>query len=430
VSFKGKASSLISNMREKKKERAANIANSMSSNAVKEVSPEFDYVEKRDRVEVPNLATAEEETESKFADGPAEKNNQLSLWENTKGPACAGSRKDSVQGLSRNSLVMYQARSHVAASIELPQIGSQGISSWGFDVLDMSAEQCEAYVYHLFDQFGLIDEFELDKNVVIDFVGAILGKYREVDYHDYLHATQVVHQTGWLLLRTQSANDYIVLGLLLAALCHDVDHPGNNNGFEIQADTELARIYAYDSVLERHHCATALRVLHNDKLNVLKTLGRDDSFKVKSVLVHAILSTDMNEHSVLMGRLEELTPEVFDDIEEQSHNTQLTKCLIAAIIHTADLSTNAMDLGVAKRWGNKCLEEFKCQGEKEKEKGLVVTSFMENLVEDKDRCKIQFGFVKFVCKPWFLTMSKFEMFELDEPLANLNAVIGYYDEGQ
>jgi hypothetical protein len=82
----------------------------------------------------------------------------------------------------------------------------------------------------------------------------------------------------------------------------------------------------------------------------------------------------------------------------QAFNTELTKVLIAAIIHTADISTNCMDIEASKRWGDKVLEEFRKQGAEEERRGMPVTSFMANLNTDKEKAKVQFGFVKFVVK--------------------------------
>lgn len=51
--------------------------------------------------------------------------------------------------------------------------------------------------------------------------------------------------------------------MLISALTHDVDHPGNNNDFEIKTGSELALRYNNKSVLENYHCYVLFSKLRN-----------------------------------------------------------------------------------------------------------------------------------------------------------------------
>lgn len=64
--------------------------------------------------------------------------------------------------------------------------------------------------------------------------------------------------------------DIGIFALLFAALMHDVDHPGNNNEFEINSKSPLALIYNDTSVLESHHASLAFRLLEKEDLNFMK----------------------------------------------------------------------------------------------------------------------------------------------------------------
>ncbi|GMH92895.1 hypothetical protein TL16_g12483 [Triparma laevis f. inornata] len=185
------------------------------------------------------------------------------------------------------------------------EIAGPPVSAWAFNVIDLSPLQCEAYVYFLLEQFGLVESLKLNQQKTSNFIGTVLNSYRKVDYHNIHHATQVVHQTGWMLLRA-GCDDLRSLGLLIAALAHDVDHPGNNNAFEASSESELAIRYSYDRILERHHSATALRILSKEHCNLLDTdtLTSDDVKKIKMIIVNAILATDMNIHTSLLADLE------------------------------------------------------------------------------------------------------------------------------
>ncbi|GMH71204.1 hypothetical protein TrLO_g8583 [Triparma laevis f. longispina] len=306
------------------------------------------------------------------------------------------------------------------------EIAGPPVSAWAFNVIDLSPLQCEAYVYFLLEQFGLVESLKLNQQKTSNFIGTVLNSYRKVDYHNIHHATQVVHQTGWMLLRA-GCDDLRSLGLLIAALAHDVDHPGNNNAFEASSESELAIRYSYDRILERHHSATALRILSKEHCNLLDTdtLTSDDVKKIKMIIVNAILATDMNIHTSLLADVDALPKHAFENIEGTSSNKM--DALMATIIHTADLSTNCLALETAKTWGERCLAEFKHQASKEKELGLPITPFMAQLETESEQAKTQYGFCAFVIRPWFTAISKLTIFDMTEAMHNLGKVIRHYD---
>jgi hypothetical protein len=45
------------------------------------------------------------------------------------------------------------------------------------------------------------------------------------------------------------------IGAIVAAISHDVDHPGFNNNFLVNTKDEIALLYNDQSVLENHHVA-------------------------------------------------------------------------------------------------------------------------------------------------------------------------------
>ena len=51
-------------------------------------------------------------------------------------------------------------------------------------------------------------------------------------------------------------SDLEILSLFVACLCHDLDHRGTNNSFQMTSGSLLAALYSSEgSVMERHHLA-------------------------------------------------------------------------------------------------------------------------------------------------------------------------------
>ena len=65
------------------------------------------------------------------------------------------------------------------------------------------------------------------------------------------------------------------LSLLVACLCHDLDHMGFNNDFMVRSKTPVAALYS-SSVLERHHFMQALVLLKMPGLDIFSHLPAKD----------------------------------------------------------------------------------------------------------------------------------------------------------
>ena len=55
-----------------------------------------------------------------------------------------------------------------------------------------------------------------------------------------------------------------LLTLFVSSAAHDVDHPGNNNVFEIKTKSKLATLYNDVSVLESHHAASFFFLIEDE----------------------------------------------------------------------------------------------------------------------------------------------------------------------
>lgn len=67
-------------------------------------------------------------------------------------------------------------------------------------------------------------------------VGFFMGRNPRVSYHNLYHAVDVMHAT-YMALDCMGASGLLEateeLALILAALCHDLDHPGLTNSYQV-----------------------------------------------------------------------------------------------------------------------------------------------------------------------------------------------------
>lgn len=89
-----------------------------------------------------------------------------------------------------------------------------------------------------FQDLGFVQRFRLQRQTLACFLLMVQKGYRDVPYHNWSHAFAVAHFT-YLLLRTETAhnalNELESFALFVASLCHDIDHRGTTNAFQVQS---------------------------------------------------------------------------------------------------------------------------------------------------------------------------------------------------
>lgn len=104
----------------------------------------------------------------------------------------------------------------------------------------------------------------------------------------------------YYILQTKILNKYLIdvemFSLLLAALCHDVDHTGRTNAFEAASYSTLALKYNDDSILENHHSALTFKLLCDNEYNIFFNVANDNFKYIRKYMISNILHTDMKRH--------------------------------------------------------------------------------------------------------------------------------------
>lgn len=111
--------------------------------------------------------------------------------------------------------------------------------------------------------------------VLCRWVLSVKKNYRPVKYHNWRHALNVA-QTMFAMFKTGKMERFMteleILGLLVACLCHDLDHRGTNNAFQTKTDSPLAVLYS-TSTMEHHHFDQCVMILNTDSNNIFQVGG-------------------------------------------------------------------------------------------------------------------------------------------------------------
>lgn len=296
--------------------------------------------------------------------------------------------------------------------------------SWSFNTLVMSKLQRGQTAVFTIQGFhepghGYITS-KAEKLTLDRFVKACEKEYKDENpFHNFAHAVDCLHTVA-RVMRLMSSGAFLTeleqFTLLVAALGHDLAHPGLNNFFLSEAGHELALKYNDRSPLENMHCAKLYAVLASEENNVLAKLSREQYREVRNACIEAVLHTDMIGHQGMVNDLQmtyQVNSEAFavwvDDYKVDAANTldeaevfqaPETKILaMNAILHSADVSNPCRAWEVTKQWADCCLEEFFSQGDQEKKLGIPV-----QFLNDRDklnRPNSQIGFLEFVISPLF-----------------------------
>ncbi|VDK88955.1 unnamed protein product [Dibothriocephalus latus] len=107
----------------------------------------------------------------------------------------------------------------------------------------------------------LVGKEMIDETAMIRFALTVRKNYRNVTYHNWFHAFSVAHATFVTVNREDAKFSKLEkFCLLVASLCHDLDHRGRDNSYLRKNHTPLASLYT-SSPLEHHHFNMAVTIL-------------------------------------------------------------------------------------------------------------------------------------------------------------------------
>jgi len=313
--------------------------------------------------------------------------------------------------------------------LQVNGVDEETYNSSAFDVFQLSSSQLANLAFHIMvsakSGTAVLTGEKDEENLIRRFCTEVQTAYQPSNpFHNFGHAVDVLAQTVRILNLIEADTFLSALeqfSLLIAALGHDMGHPGKNNVFLSEVGHELAIKYNDISPLENMHCALLYQTLVKPETALLKSLSHDDYKEVRKVIVESILHTDMIGHPHMVKVLSlmyQINSEVFRgsspggrvsrkttfavvsaepaEVFRKPENKNLS---INTILHSADVSNPARDWRVTKKWADCCLEEFFAQGDQEKALGIPMQFLNDR--EKLNRPNSQIGFIEFMIAPFF-----------------------------
>ncbi|XP_066490702.1 cGMP-inhibited 3',5'-cyclic phosphodiesterase 3A [Tiliqua scincoides] len=303
------------------------------------------------------------------------------------------------------------------------------LNNWNFpifDLVDQIGKKCGRILsqvsYRLFEDMGLFEIFKIPVREFMNYFHALECGYREIPYHNRVHATDVLHAVwylstqpipglptmindqgsasdsdsdsgithghlGYVLSKTYTPTDdsygclagnipaLELMALYVAAAMHDYDHPGRTNAFLVATSAPQAVLYNDRSVLENHHAAAAWNLfMSRPEYNFLVNLDHVEFKHFRFLVIEAILATDLKKHFDFVARF---NAKVNDDvgIDWTNENDRLLVCQMC--IKLADINGPAKHKKLHLQWTEGIVNEFYEQGDEEASLGLPISPFMD-----------------------------------------------------
>ena len=259
-------------------------------------------------------------------------------------------------------------------------------------------------LFNIWYKFALPAEFKIPNHKLLRFICEVRDTYKKVPYHNWRHAVDVTQFVTYEILTSkleQTLTKFELLGMMVSTICHDANHDGFTNVYNVKAETPLGILYKNQSVMETHHCTVSIAIISKDECNLFESLSADDYKKMWTLVISLILATDMARHFDLLKQFNALYDSEQFTLDDPEHRL----LLMQLVLKCGDISNVSRPFELADKWCDVLCEEFFRQGDLEMANGMEYTSPLNDR-SHLDKPKSQIGFYTFVCLPLFQATAK------------------------
>ena len=328
------------------------------------------------------------------------------------------------------------ADAHLESARIQPELqGAQGHSSvsllraWNLDVWELG--DLFPHIISMLADCNILNHFNIKSSVLVNFLTETrrLYDHRKNAFHNFYHGFTVMHSMYFLLTSTKAQTWFSAeetFAMLLASLCHDVDHTGRTNSFEVSKGSNLALLYHDIAVLEQHHAATTFFILQQENCNILKSCPKDLYFAIRKVVIAGILATDMSKHFPMLLKMNLR----FKDLQEAPIGAREHDKIdmVELLVHCCDLAHITKSFAICSHWSQLLRQEMISQSKEETTLGLPVTPFMRDLEDSRSFYKNEISFTTVIVQPlWECVNLGLQPYTLQQ-MKNLSENIQSYKE--
>ncbi|XP_068601832.1 cGMP-dependent 3',5'-cyclic phosphodiesterase [Brachionichthys hirsutus] len=258
-------------------------------------------------------------------------------------------------------------------------------------------------ILSMFEDMGFINTYKMDRHTLARFCLMVKRGYRDPPYHNWMHAFSVTHFC-YLLYKKAGLSNYLeeieILALFVSCMCHDLDHRGTNNSFQVASQSVLAALYSSEgSVMERHHFAQAIAILNTFGCNIFEKFSRKDYQRMLDLIRDIILATDLAHHLRIFKDLQKMADDGYNP-KNHTHRSMLL-CLLMT---SCDLSDQTKGWKTTRKIAELIYKEFFSQGDLEKAMGNRPSEMMDR--EKAYIPELQISFMEHIAMPIYKLLSE------------------------
>ncbi|KAK2953433.1 putative cAMP-specific 3',5'-cyclic phosphodiesterase 4A [Blattamonas nauphoetae] len=209
-------------------------------------------------------------------------------------------------------------REQIQLLTSLSSFGSLSFDANEVDILT-KGHALSVIGYLVFKRHNLLSKYKINTLDFLLFCLTLEREYHITPYHNSVHAADVLHFCHWTVTQPSGAFSLLssldLFSLFIAAMGHDVGHPGVTADCLIARRDKLAVRYNDISPLESHHSS----LLFKDALlwetagrgekglddhSILAGLTEEERLDVRKRIITLIMSTDMKQHFNLQSEVQ------------------------------------------------------------------------------------------------------------------------------
>ncbi|XP_025423158.1 dual 3',5'-cyclic-AMP and -GMP phosphodiesterase 11-like isoform X3 [Sipha flava] len=298
-------------------------------------------------------------------------------------------------------------------ALQVPSAARYLLYDFSFDDINLTDDDTLLASIRMFKDMALVERFHIDEQVLCRWLLSVKKNYRSVTYHNWRHAFNVAQMMFSIIKATQWWRDTFgpleCLALIIACLCHDLDHRGTNNSFQVRVDSPLARLYS-TSTMEHHHFDQCLMILNSPGNQILSNLSPDEYSCIIKVLEDAILATDLAVYSSKRVKFLELVHTGKHDWTKEE-DRELFRAMLMTV---CDLAAITKPWEIQKRVAELVTNEFFEQGDIERRNFNLTPSDQMDRDKKDQLPMMQVGFIDSVCLPIYRAIA--DLSDTLEPL--------------